>query len=58
MKSKIEQTKNAIVSKIEDGNKKSTLIQKIGEDKRTHFIQEIKKQESNVTVTERVEYIF
>lgn len=58
MKAKIEQTQDAIVSKIKDKNKESTLIQKTEEDNTTHFIYESKEQKGNITTTKRVEYIF
>lgn len=58
MEAKLEQTQDAIVSKIKDGNKESTLIQKTEKDNTTHFIHETKEQEGNMTIIKRVEYIF
>lgn len=58
MNAKIEQTQNAIVSKIKNKNKESTLIQKTEKDNTTHIIYEEKEQKGNMTTIKTVEYIF
>lgn len=60
MEAKLEQTQNEIISKIKEGNKESTLIQK-QENNKTHIIheeKEEKEQKGNMTTIKTIEYIF